>query len=68
MLESETLQKQAANSPDLKRELDSSIIASLDAHTELSSKALSSELIQDGLLRFLVSTAGLYEELRKRSA
>lgn len=76
MLESPTLQKQAANnskeqfanSPDLKRELVNSIIASLDAHTELSSKALSSELIQDGLLRFLVSTAGLYEELRKRSA
>jgi type I restriction enzyme R subunit len=76
MLESPTLQKQAANnskeqfanSPDLKRELVNAIIASLDAHTELSSKALSSELIQQGLLNILVGSAGLYDELRKRSA
>lgn len=76
MLESETLQKQAANnskeqfanSPDLKSELVNAIIASLDAHNELSSKALSSELIRQGLLSILVGPAGLYEQLRKRSA
>jgi type I restriction enzyme R subunit len=76
MMESQTLQKQAANnsreqfanSPDLKHELVNAIIASLDAHSELSSQALSSELIQQGLLNILVGPAGLYDELRKRSA
>ena len=76
MLESKTLQTQAASnskeqfahSPDLRRELVNAIIASLDAHTDLSSKALSSELIQQGLLDILVGPAGLYDQLRKRSA
>lgn len=76
MMESKTLQTQAANnskeqfanSPDLKRELVNAIIASLDAHSELSSKALSSELIQQGLLSILVGPAGLYDQLRKQSA
>jgi len=76
MMESKTLQTQAAsnskeqfsNSPDLKRELVNAIIASLDAHTDLSSKALSSESIQQGLLSILVGPVGLYDELRKRSA
>ncbi len=76
MLESETLQTQAAsnskeqfaNSPDLKRELVNAIIASLDAHTDLSTKALSSELIQQGLLNILIGPAGLYDALKKRSA
>jgi len=76
MLESETLQSQAsnnteqqfANSPDLKSELLNAIIASLDAHTELSTQALNSELIQQGLLNILNGPGGLYSELRKRSA
>ena len=76
MMESKTLQTQAAsnskeqfsNSPDLKRELVNAIIASLDAHTDLSSKALSSELIQQGLLNILVGPAGLYDALRKLAA
>ncbi len=76
MLESETLQTQAAsnskeqfaNSPDLKRELVNAIIASLDAHTDLSTKALSSDLIQQGLLNILIGPAGLYDALRKRCA
>ncbi len=76
MLESTKLQQQAANnskeqfsnSPDLKQELISAIIGSLDAHTDLSSKALSSDMIQQGLLNILLGPAGLYDALKKRSA
>ncbi|MEZ6081890.1 MAG: DEAD/DEAH box helicase family protein [Pirellulaceae bacterium] len=76
MLESQTLQKQAANnskeqfsnSPDLKNELINAIIGSIDAHTDLSSKALSSDMIQQGLLNILLGPAGLYDALKKRSA
>lgn len=76
MMESPTLQKQAANnskeqfsnSPDLKKELINAIIGSIDAHNDLSSKALSSEMIQQGLLNILLGPAGLYDALKKRSA
>jgi type I restriction enzyme R subunit len=57
LLESETLKQQAANntkeqfanSPDLKTELMNAIIGALDAHTAMSSQALESERVRDGL-------------------
>lgn len=72
LLESETLRQQAtnntkeqfANSPDLKNELVNAIINALDAHTEMSSQALGSEEVQDGLKEILLGPAGLYEKLR----
>jgi type I restriction enzyme R subunit len=74
--ESVTLQQQAANntkeqfanSPDLKIELQNAIIASYDAHTLLSTKALNSPQVLHGLLDILLNHTGLYETLRKRAA
>ncbi len=73
LLESETLMQQAssntkeqfANSPDLKQELVNAIIDALDAHSVMSSQALGSDSIQAGLKDILLSSAGLYEKLRK---
>lgn len=70
--ESATLQQQAANntkeqfasSPSLKIELQNAIIDSLDAHNVMSSKALNSTIVMDGLLDILLNHAGLYERLR----
>ena len=75
LLESETLAKQAANntkeqfsnSPDLKTELVNAIINALDAHNEMSSQALGSKEIQDGLKEILLGPANLYERLRASS-
>ena len=73
LLESETLAKQAANntkeqfanSPDLGTELVNAIINALDAHTEMSSQALDSAEVQDGLKEILLGPAKLYEKLRE---
>ncbi|MFM2051613.1 MAG: hypothetical protein RL682_2104 [Pseudomonadota bacterium] len=70
--ESATLQQQAANntkeqfanSPNLKIELQNAIIDSLDAHNAMSSKALNSTMVMDGLLDVLLNHSGLYERLR----
>ncbi len=76
LLESETLIEQATNntkeqfasSPDLKKEIVNAIISALDAHTEMSTQALNSQHIQDGLRDILMGSVGLYELLRKKSA
>jgi type I restriction enzyme, R subunit len=76
LLESPTLAKQAANntkeqfaaSPDLKQEIVNAIISALDAHTEMSTQALNSEDVRNGIREILIGPAGLYESLRKRSA
>ncbi|MCF8210832.1 MAG: DEAD/DEAH box helicase family protein [Rhodoferax sp.] len=70
--ESATLQQQAANntkeqfanSPNLKIELQNAIIDSLDAHTSMSTKALNSAMVMDGLLDILLNHSALYERLR----
>lgn len=72
LLESETLQKQAANnskeqfanSPDLAKELLQAIMGALDAHTVMSTQALNSEKVRTGLKTILLENAGLYEGLR----
>ena len=74
LLESQTLQQQAANntkeqfanSPDLKSELLNAIMGALDAHTAMSTQALNSPMIQNGLKDILLNHAGLYEMLRDR--
>jgi type I restriction enzyme R subunit len=76
LLESPTLAKQAANntkeqfasSPDLKQEIMNAIISALDAHTEMSTQALNSEDVRNGIREILIGSAGLYESLRKQSA
>lgn len=72
LMESELLQKQAANntkqqfasSPDLTRELLNAIISALDAHGAMSRQALDSEDVRAGLKRVLLGPARLYEGLR----
>jgi type I restriction enzyme R subunit len=76
MVENETLIQQAANnskeqfanSPDLKTALVNAIMDALDAHSTMSSQALNSERIRDGLKDTLLGPAGLYEALRARSS
>ena len=73
LLESETLKEQAtnntkeqfANSPDLKSELMKAIIGALDAHTVMSTQALRSEAVREGLKDVLLNHAQLYESLRE---
>src|SRR5882724_9735103 len=57
LLESEMLKQQAtnntkeqfANSPDLKTEILNAVMSALDAHTVMSTQALSSATVRDGL-------------------
>ncbi|MBC7819992.1 MAG: type I restriction endonuclease subunit R, partial [Planctomycetaceae bacterium] len=75
LLESETLRQQAnnntkeqfANSPDLKTELMNAIIGALEAHTAMSTQALSSETVRSGLKDVLLGPARLYENLRSQA-
>ena len=76
LLESEKLQQQAANnsknqfanSPDLKSELMSAIMGALDAHTAMSTQALNSTTVQNGMKDILLNHAGLWEMLREQAA
>jgi len=76
LLENETLVQQAAsnskeqfaNSPDLKDALLHAIMDALEAHTTMSTQALGSERVRDGLKDILLGPAQLYEALRARNA
>lgn len=76
LLESETLQQQAANntkeqfagSPDLNLEIVNAIISAFDAHASMSAQALNSETVQRGIKDILLTHSGLYEALRAQSA
>jgi type I restriction enzyme R subunit len=76
LLENDTLVKQAAsnskeqfaNSPDLKNALLHAIMDAVDAHAIMSTQALGSERVRDGLKEILLGPAQLYESLRARSA
>jgi type I restriction enzyme R subunit len=76
LLESTTLQQQASanskeqfgSSPDLGTALMDAIISALDAHQTMSSQALGSASIRDGMKDILLNQTGLYEELRDRAA
>lgn len=75
LLENETLVQQAANnskeqfanSPDLSQALLNAIMDALEAHTTMSTQALGSERVRDGLKDVLLGPAQLYESLRARS-
>lgn len=76
LLENETLVQQAAsnskeqfaNSPDLKEALLHAIMDALDAHQTMSTQALASERVREGLKDALLGPAQLYEALRSKSA
>ena len=75
MLENQTLIQQSAsnskeqfsNSPDLKQALHNAIMDAFDAHNTMSTQALNSERIREGLLHILLGPAQLYEALRSKS-
>ena len=76
ILESPTLQQQAANnskeqfanSPDLTNEIMNAIIDAMDVQTELSSRALNSGEIRESLKGLMLNQLGLYEKLKSRAA
>ena len=75
LLENETLVQQASsnskeqfsNSPDLKSALLQAIMDALEAHQTMSTQALGSERVREGLKDVLLGPAQLYEALRERS-
>jgi len=75
LLENETLIQQAASnskeqfasSTDLKGALMDAIMDALDAHTTMSTQALGSERVRNGLRDILLGPAQLYEALRARA-
>nr|WP_246386381.1 DEAD/DEAH box helicase family protein [Armatimonas rosea] len=74
LLESATLAQQAknntkeqfANSPDLTSAILDAIMDALDAHTTMSTQALSSDKVRDGLRDILLGPGQLWEALRKQ--
>jgi type I restriction enzyme R subunit len=76
LLESATLQKQAASntkeqfatSPDLTKELKGAIIEALDAHKTMSTQAINSDEVQKTLLEILLNHSGLWEALKAKAA
>ncbi len=74
LLENSVLAKQAAsnskeqfaNSPDLAKALLDAIMDAYEAHTSMSTQALNSERIRDGLKDILLGPVGLYEALREK--
>lgn len=76
LLENQTLVQQAAsnskeqfsNSPDLKDALLHAIMDALEAHQAMSSQALGSERVREGLKDILLGPAQLYESLRAKSS
>lgn len=75
LLENETLVQQAgsnskeqfANSPDLRDALLHAIMDALEAHHMMSTQALASERVRDGLHNILLGPAQLYEALREKA-
>ena len=76
LLENETLVQQAANntkeqfgnSPDLSQAILHAIMDALEAHQSMSTQALGSERVRDGLKDILLGPAQLYESLRARAS
>ncbi|MGC4076848.1 MAG: DEAD/DEAH box helicase family protein [Rubrivivax sp.] len=76
LLENELLMQQAASnskeqfssSPDLSKALMDAIMDAFDAHQTMSSQALGSERVRQGLRDILLGPAQLYESLRARAA
>jgi type I restriction enzyme R subunit len=74
LLENDTLVQQAmsnskeqfANSPDLKDALLHAIMDAFEAHSTMSTQALGSERVRNGLKDILLGPAQLYEALRAR--
>jgi type I restriction enzyme R subunit len=59
--------EQFANSPDLKDALIHAIMDTLEAHSAMSTQALGSDRVRDGLKDILLGPAQLYEALRAKA-
>lgn len=76
LMESATLRQQAAanskeqfaNSPDFGTELMEAIMGALDAHQAMSSQALNSAVVRDGIKTILLNHTNLYEDLRNQGS
>jgi len=74
LLESELLVQQAGNnpkqqfasSPDLSSELMNAIMDAFEAHTAMSTQAIGSEKVRQGLMSILLGPADLYGALRAK--
>jgi type I restriction enzyme R subunit len=75
LLESRTLQEQAANntkeqfgsSPRLTTGITDAIMDAMDAHGSMSRQALNSAEVREGIKEILLNYAGLWEALRARA-
>ena len=75
LLENETLREQAASnskeqfahSPDFAKALMDAIMEAYEAHTTMSTQALNSPRVREGLKDILLGPAQLYEALRERA-
>jgi hypothetical protein len=56
--------EQFANSPDLKTEIRNAVMSALEAHTTMSTQALNSATVREGLKDVLLGPAQLHETLR----
>ncbi|HVL68609.1 MAG TPA: type I restriction endonuclease [Vicinamibacterales bacterium] len=76
LLESRTLQQQAANntkeqfgsSPTLTGGITDAIMDAMEAHAAMSRQALNSQEIREGIKDILLNYAGLWEALRARAS
>jgi type I restriction enzyme R subunit len=59
--------EQFVNSPDLKDALLHAIMDAFDTHQTVSTQALGSERLREGLRDILLGPAQLYEALRNKS-
>ena len=57
---------QFANSPTLSKEIMNAVMGALEAHTTMSTQAINSEKVRDGLKDVLLGPAQLYEALRAK--
>ena len=60
--------EQFGNSPDLDTKLLHAIMGALDAHNQMSTQALNSPVVRNGIKNILLNYAGLWESLRDRVA
>ncbi|MEZ4297505.1 MAG: hypothetical protein R3B70_21265 [Polyangiaceae bacterium] len=75
LLESDTLVQQAANntkeqfasSPDLQKGILDAVMTALDAHTLMSTQALNSDDVRQGIKDILLNHARLWEALREKA-
>ncbi len=62
------MKSQFDNSPDFDSEIMNAIIEAFDAHTEMSSQAVNSRAVFEGLKEILTGPSRLYELLNEQNS